>query len=321
MKHIFIINPAAGKGAAGIKTLPDILKTVKGAGVEYEIHRTVNIGDATRYIREHCEKNPEAAMRFYACGGDGTINEVLNGIIGAENAQLAVIPVGTGNDFVRNFGTAKQFLDIAKQLEGRVVTVDALKYELLDPPPADAESRGVRVFPETGYAINMLNMGFDAEVVAKTAQLKRNPFLFGTAAYVSGVAATLAKLKKLPMSVEVDGAVVDEGEYLLAGAANGRFSGGGFDGMPLAVTTDGLMDVMFVRSVTRRFFLSIVKKYHDGTHLKDKRLDDFLKHYACKEAVFRPKIPMTIAIDGETTETGAVRISVVPAAVKLSLPV
>jgi YegS/Rv2252/BmrU family lipid kinase len=324
MKHIFLVNPAAGNGKAGIGAIPSILAAVKSADEEYEIHRTVNIGDATHYVREHCLENPGVEKRFYACGGDGTVSEVLNGIMGAENAQLAIIPVGTGNDFVRNFGTAKQFRDISAQLVGRSIKADVLKYEFLNQDEAKEtilKSPGTRVFPKIGYAINMFNMGFDAEAVARAADLKRRPMISGTTAYISGVVSVLARLKKLPMSVEVDGEVVDEGDYLLAGAANGRFSGGGFDGMPLAITNDGLMNILLVRSVTRRFFISIVKEYHDGTHLSDHRLDGILKHYACNEAVFRPKILMILAIDGETTEVGAVRISIVPNAVTLSLPV
>jgi YegS/Rv2252/BmrU family lipid kinase len=323
MKHIFLINPAAGNGKAGIETLPAIIAAVKSAGVDYEIHRTVNIGDATNYVREHREKNPDAEMRYYACGGDGTVNEVLNGIIGSKNAQLAIIPAGTGNDFVRNFGTVKQFKDIEKQLEGHAITVDALKYELLDYDETEQEelrAQGIRTFPPTGYAINMFNMGFDAEVVARTAELKKRPLISGTMAYVSGVASVLAKLKKLPMLVEVDGKVVDDDNFIIAGATNGRFSGGGFDGMPFAITNDGLMDVLLVHSLTRRFFISIIKKYHDGTHFNDPRIEGIIEHFACKEAVFRPKIPMILAIDGETMETRAVRISIVPNAVELSLP-
>jgi YegS/Rv2252/BmrU family lipid kinase len=323
MKHIFLINPAAGNGKAGTEILPDIIASVKSAGTDYEIHRTVNIGDATHYVREKCEELEGEDVRFYACGGDGTANEVLNGLIGAKRAQLAIIPAGTGNDFVRNFGGAKQFRDIMSQLDGSPVTVDALRYEFIkqtDEAEEALAASDTRVFPRTGYAINMFNMGFDAEVVAKTAQLKRNPLISGPAAYISGVASVLAQLKKLPLSIEVDGEVVGEGDYLLAGAANGRFSGGGFDGMPVAVTNDGLMNVLAVTSITRRFFLSIVKKYHDGTHLGDERLAGILKHYACKEAVFRAKRPMIFAIDGETTVTTAVRVSVVPAAVAFSVP-
>jgi diacylglycerol kinase family enzyme len=334
MKHIFLINPVAGRGKASVETLPRIIEAVKEKGVDYEIHRTVNEGDAFRYTRARCAEYPAEDVRFYSCGGDGTMNEVLNGLYGFPRAQLAVIPAGTGNDFVRNFSDWQRFRDIDLQIDGNPVPVDVIRYELLDEAAGNEEinSTGVsertredsnqsaeKIAP-TGYALNMFNMGFDAEVVAKTSEIKGKPFMNGTSAYIGGVGIVLAKLGKLDMTAEVDGKEVASGKFLLASVANGRFSGGGFDGCPLALTDDGEMDVLIVRSVTRRFFLSIVKKYHDGTHIGDPRLDDILTHYRCKEAIFRPRSEMVMAKDGETARVGAVKFTVVPHAVNLSIP-
>jgi YegS/Rv2252/BmrU family lipid kinase len=314
MKHIFLINPVAGQGKASLEVLPGIVEAVKEKGIEYEIHRTVNEGDALRYVRARCDENPSEDLRFYSCGGDGTMNEVLNGLYECPRAQLAVIPAGTGNDFVRNFPNWKQFKDIGKQLDGHPVPVDAIRYELV------GGGENAEEIAATGYALNMFNVGFDAEVVAKTAEIKSKPLMSGTLAYVAGVGAVLTKLKKLKMTVEVDGTEVASGNFLLAAAANGRFSGGGFDGSPLSVTDDGEMDVTIVKSVTRRFFLSIVKNYHDGTHVGHPRLDGVLTHYRCREAVFRPEGQMIMAKDGETAVVGAVKFTIIPHAVRLSLP-
>jgi diacylglycerol kinase family enzyme len=320
MKHVFLINPVAGQGKASVEVLPGIVAAVKEKNVDYEIHRTVNAGDALRYVQARCGENPGEDLRFYACGGDGTMNEVLNGLYGCPRAQLAVIPAGTGNDFVRNFSNWKRFRDIGRQIDGHPVPVDVIRYELID-GGGDAKDRGNgKAFAATGYALNMFNVGFDAEVVAKTAKLKEKPFLSGTPAYVAGVGAVLARLKKPKMTVEVDGAEVASGDFLLAAAANGRFSGGGFDGSPLSVTDDGEMDVTIVKSVTRRFFLSIVKNYHDGTHMGHPRLDGVLTHYRCREAIFRPEGQMVMAKDGETSVVGAVKFTIKPRAIRLSLP-
>ena len=114
MKHIFIVNPAAGKG----KTLPAMLQRItyacKEHEVDYEIYHTATVGDATRYVAKKCRDNPDTEFRFYACGGDGTMNEVANGIVGMENAQLAVVPKGTGNDFVKIFSSPENFNNIGK---------------------------------------------------------------------------------------------------------------------------------------------------------------------------------------------------------------
>lgn len=316
MKHIFLLNPIAGKGKASVELLPQIIAAVKARKVDYEIHRTVNVGDAKRYVRERCEENPEETLRFYACGGDGTMNEVLNGLYGFPNAQLAVIPAGTGNDLVRNFSNWKRFRDIGKQIDGISVPLDVIQYELLSGEGPNPDTQ----LASSGYALNMYNMGFDAEVVAKTSEIKGKPLMSGTAAYVGGVGIVLAKLKKLELSVEVDGELLEDAQYLLAGVANGRFSGGGFDGMPVARLDDGFMDVLLVCSVTRRFFLSIVKKYHDGTHMDILKEKGVLRHFPCREAVIRPKSDMIMAIDGETSTVGAVRFKLMPQAVHFSIP-
>jgi diacylglycerol kinase family enzyme len=318
MKHIFILNPAAGKGHATTALLPKILLAVKEKGVHYEIHRTVNVGDALRYVRERCaeasrDSGEDTELRFYSCGGDGTMNEVLNGLYGYANAQLSVIPTGTGNDFVRNFENNKDFTNIVKQIEGVPRKIDAIRYELLEPEKNED-------VPPFGYALNMFNMGFDAHVVAKAAEIKKKPLMGGTTAYIGGVGAVLVHLNKLDLTVEIDGEGLDEAQYLLAGVANGRFSGGGFDGMPRARVDDGLMDMLRVKSITRRFFLSIVKKYHDGLHLDDPGLKDIIFHYPCKEAVFQPANQMIIAIDGETSIIGGIKFTICPGAINFSAP-
>jgi diacylglycerol kinase family enzyme len=341
MKHIFVINPVAGRGKASVEILPGIVSAVREKDIDYEIHRTVNEGDALRYVRARCNEHPDEDVRFYSCGGDGTANEVLNGLYGFPKAQLAVIPAGTGNDFVRNFPDRRRFRDIAAQIDGSPVYVDVIRYELTweseTPAGADgavcafsmhaddeAGAGGGKRYPRTaavsGYALNMFNIGFDAEVVTKAAEIKGKPFMNGTAAYVGGVGVALAKVKAVSMTVDIDGKEVASGEFLLAAAANGRFSGGGFDGCPAALTDDGQMDVILVKYVTRRFFLSIVRKYHDGKHMGDPRLDGVLTHYRCREAVFRPQGQMRMAKDGECANVGAVKFTIVPRAVMFSVP-
>ena len=101
MKHVFVVNPAAGNGAGLRDILPAIHKALTGFEEDYEIHRTMSEQETILYCRQKCAF--EGRVRFYACGGDGTINNVLTGIVGHDNAELAIIPCGTGNDFVRNY--------------------------------------------------------------------------------------------------------------------------------------------------------------------------------------------------------------------------
>ena len=308
VKHIFILNPAAG-GGKGADILPAVMAALTGTDTDYEIHRTISIGDAGNFVRGRLADSGTGRIRFYACGGDGTVNEVLNGIMGNDNAEIAVVPTGTGNDFVRNFASPRDFLDISKQLASGARRIDALRYECF----TEGVSMG------SGYALNMFNLGFDANVVARAAELKHG-IIKGTAAYIAGVMSCLVKLKTMDMRVRVDGADYADGVFLLAGAANGGYSGGGFHGLPPAMVDDGLMDLLLVRSVTRRFFISIVKKYHDGTHIGNKKLEGVLSNLQCHELEFSSEQQFTLAIDGETAYADRLVVSIVPNAVNFVVP-
>ncbi|MDR3305301.1 MAG: hypothetical protein LBS85_04605 [Clostridiales Family XIII bacterium] len=314
MKHCFVLNPAAGNGKAQVALLPRILAAVKEAGVDYEIHRTVNTGDACLRVWAHCEREPQVRKRFYACGGDGTLSEALNGLYGFENAELASVPIGTGNDFVRNFGGKEGFLDIAAQIAGAAVPIDVMRYEI----SAGEDAGGLAA---QGYAINMFNMGFDADVVARTARLKKNPLLNGTAAYAAGVATELIRLRAIRARISIDGGEAIDTDILLSGVANGRYSGGGFDGIPSARVNDGLLDVAVITPLSRREFIQLIGKYHDGTHVDDPRMQSYMSLRRCREALYTPAGGMTLSIDGEARRVSApVRFSVASERVSFALP-
>ena len=146
MKHIFVYNPIAGAGKVQKTELPRILAAVKDAGVDYEIHRTTNAGEATSWVRRRLENAPpEDLLRFYAVGGDGTLGEVLNGLYGFENAELACVPMGSGNDFIRNFGGEPRgaedypFTRIDAQLRGEATPIDVMEIQFLSAEDADGQ--------------------------------------------------------------------------------------------------------------------------------------------------------------------------------------
>ena len=170
MHHYFIINPAAGQGKAA-KLVPAIREYMEGEGLPFTIYQTKGVGDAMAYVRYMAKKGP---ARFYACGGDGTLNEVVNGLKKFPQCQVALIPAGTGNDFLRNFTNMENFQDIAAQVAGEAVAIDVLQVN------------GRRV-------VNMTNTGFDSAVVAQVAKLKKIPFVAGPLAYVLAVAVLLAR--------------------------------------------------------------------------------------------------------------------------------
>ncbi|MBE6030480.1 MAG: YegS/Rv2252/BmrU family lipid kinase [Clostridiales bacterium] len=318
MKHIFIVNPAAGQ-RAGEKNFTDKIETAaKSTGADFEIYMTKCVGDATEYVRTRLEKRDSETLegtlkeeyRFYACGGDGTHNEVVNGLIGFENTAFGVIPIGTGNDFIRNFGTAEQFLDICAQIMGTPISIDTITYR--------NEYKGEI---KTGSVVNMVNLGFDANVVDLTAVLKTKPFISGSLAYILGVVILLVKKKGAKVRITSEGEVIKEGPILLSAFTNGCYCGGGWKGIPLAKTDDGLMDVSIVNDLKRREFVTLVPKYQKGTHLETK-LGKRAVMYNKKKSVMIEAFDgiMRPCIDGEMIDSERMSLEINPLSARFIIP-
>jgi len=314
MKHIFIINPAAGKGKAGKDFLPQILETVKKTGADYEIHRTMGTGDATNFVKGRCKANKtdhggeKEILRFYACGGDGTLNEVVNGAIGY-NVEISMIPAGTGNDFIRNFSDVKGFSDIERQINGKARNIDVIKYE-----EALSDDK------QTKYCINMFNIGIDSNVAVKAAELKKNFLNSGSFAYMLGIGLVLGKKEGVNLSIEFDDGTKHIGNIMLVAIANGAYCGGGFKGVPNAVLDDEMIDVSIVEDVNRRTLVSLLSRYRKGTHLDSPVGKKIITYKKCKSLIIRPTDNMQLCTDGEISLTGEVKFEIVSNAIKFSIP-
>ena len=229
MKHIFLINPAAGKkGNSESIIRPQIEDYCGKNGLDYEIYVTKCQGDAQNYCAERAKSGE--ALRFYACGGDGTLYEVVNGVFGNPNCEVAVIPMGSGNDFIRLFGTKEQFCNVEAQVTGIPVELDVVKC-------------GDKI------AINQCSMGMDAEVCAKQSSFKKLPLVNGEMAYF--LAAIEALFKKLGhnFTIKIDDNEPFEDNVLFCVAGNSRWYGGGFMAAPLAWPDDGKLDFVIVLSL------------------------------------------------------------------------
>lgn len=301
MRHIFIINPDAGRGKAQKEQLPKILKAVRGKELKYEIHRAMSLESGSRFVRTRCETGE--SVRFYGCGGDGTINGILNGVVGFPNAEIACIPAGTGNDFIRNFKHPKNFSNVEKQIMGRAIPIDILKYN-------------------DQYAVNMLNIGIDCTVVSKAAELKHKllPGLGG--AYLGGAAKTLIKEASFPMTMEFEGGETLEDDFLLVAIGNGCFCGGGFKAAPKAKLNDGFFDVCIVRQVDRRRLPPLLLKYRLGQHLDDEECRKYVTYKQCKRMVISPLAGdrMNAAVDGEVAAYEAVTVELIPEGARFVVP-
>lgn len=298
MKHIFIVNPAAGVGASEKQHLPQIIQFLKEAGVDYEIHRTLNKAEVGTWTRQRAMQGDPT--RFYAIGGDGTICDVVNGVIGCPNAEVAIIPCGTGNDFVKNFTNRKNFLDLKKQLNGKPVAVDVIKYN-------------------DNYCINMLNIGADCDIVVQSDKLKAAGKASGPASYAIAAVQVLTKGPKYRMSYVLDGEEIEE-DLLLVAVGNGIFCGGGFKACPQASLVDGMMDIGIVRPCVGPKLLPLIWKYHQGTHLTAPAAKDLVKYVKLREFDLKPINPCVVSVDGEVYDFEPTHFSVVDKAINIVVP-
>ena len=286
MKHIFIINPAAGKrdSRQRIYDMADILRDKHGLDVQCIL--TKKQGHATELTRKLCESGEE--LRFYACGGDGTINEVANGILGYDNAAMTCIPVGTGNDFLKNFGAdAAKFCDAENLWDGPQFPMDVIEV-------------GDRI------ALTIACSGIDARIGRDVHKYSESPLLDGKSSYiVSLIANFIFKDISSHWTVEIDGNAV-EGDYAVVSVCNGRYYGGGFMPMPEARMDDGIMNVMIVDKVSKLQFLRFVGPYAKGEYRK---LPTFARGYTPKVVRIRSEQEdIVTCLDGESIVSSDVTI-------------
>lgn len=300
MRHIFILNPVAGKSRAALELRGKIdAYFSRHPELEYQIRLTDGVGAATRIAQEECAKG--GSVRLYACGGDGTLQETASGIdLGAEHVELAVIPCGSGNDYVRTFGDKDAFMSISDMVEGTAFAVDAI----------DCGNR---------ISLNIASMGMDAAVGMKMQRYKNLPGVSGSMAYNIAVADVFFHPIGERMSIEidsVDGLVRREGRYLMALAANGQYYGGGYRGAPKAVENDGLLDFVLVKKIPRTQIPFVLGKYKKGEH------DDIacLEHMRGTGMRVRAASSMVCNVDGECFSTETMTFSIIPQAFRFVIP-
>ncbi|MBO5995581.1 MAG: hypothetical protein J6Q41_08715 [Firmicutes bacterium] len=310
MKYYFIINPAAGKGVDTKELEQNILATASELSKDVSIYMTKAIGDAEVFVRNLVQEDSDEEICFIACGGDGTFNEVLNAVIGHPKASLSVYPMGTGNDFVRNFPNAGDFCDVKALLQGEIIPCDSIEYSGI----IDGEFK-VR------YCGNMFNIGFDCNVVDATQAFKTKPFIMGSAAYLLGVATTLIKKKGADLKIIADGKVLSDGPILLTSIANGSFCGGGVMSNPYASVQDGNIDISVIKDLGRLRFISLFPKYQKGTHLDTPKTKDIIQNLKAQEITVIPrKGIMRLCTDGEIANAEGVLFRILPGSFRLLVP-
>lgn len=298
VQHHFLINPVAGKGKAP-KLIPAITAHMTDRSLTFFIHTTTAPGDAEQYVRGVCEKG--IPVRFYVCGGDGTLNEAINGAAFHPHAAVGVIPLGSGNDFVRNFDKPALFQDILAQTEGEAVSIDLLSVN-------------------ERYAINMVNIGFDCEVVMQVDRFRKYPLIRGPLAYLLAVFVVLSRKMGQSLRIRLPDGTSYFGTYLLCTAANGRFYGGGFCAAPESCVNDGLLELTLVQKIGRLCFLSVLPSYKKGTYLNKRQIQDKFVHKKLSSFLISSDLPTGICIDGEITFFTSAAFSLEKEAVRFIIP-
>lgn len=303
MKHVFIVNPCAGKADATGTLVPHLIEQLAPMDLDYKIELTAYPHHATEITKQYAMAREP--IRFYACGGDGTLNEVLAGAYQYPQAEVACVPLGSGNDMVRNFGTKEDFLNIADLVAGSAVPIDLME-----------------VNGKIGVAI--CSAGLDADVASDMPKFRRMPLCSGSMAYGLAVVENLCKPMGKVMSITIDGEMF-VGKYLVAAVANGSYYGGGVCAAPAARVDDGLMDVVLVKKISRARIAAVIGRYQKGTHMDHagavaEDLADVITFRRGSEVVIQPEEAVIGNIDGEVEKESRIEIHNLRHAARFVLP-
>ena len=249
MTHLFIINPAADS---------------RDRSKEYSVT-----------IHDICTESGEA-YRIYACGGDGTLNEVASGAAGFPNVAVTVYSGGSGNDFVKLFSDPKAFFDLERLLDAEETEFDLIKCN-------------------DDFSLNICSVGLDARIGTDVANYKRLPLLSGFRAYAVSTVVNVCRGIAEHYVIDVNGETIDQ-ELTLVCACNGRYYGGGFNPVPEADPQDGMMDVLLIDKVSRLKVAQVIGKFKTGRY---KELPDLVRHIKTNRIVIRCDGPTAINLDGE----------------------
>lgn len=308
MKHYFIINPVSGKNVP-FDVMNDYIKpALAKTGVDYEIYETKCAGDATRFVKETAAAANGEKIRFYAVGGDGTLYEVLNGAIGFDNAEITVVPKGSGNDWIRLFGTQELFLDVEGLINGTPIKVDAIKC---------THENGVE------YAINQASMGFDAEACLEQGKMKAVPGAVGHATYLLAGLLCMISRVKFDFDIEIDGKKMDLGPVAFCVACNSQWYGSGIHVAPFADPQDHLLDVVIWRRTASWPVLFKVGMFNwqtKGDHWKRPQFE-VIRGKHVKVVDNRPtKKKRAINVDGECQRVDALEMELIEDGLTFVIP-
>ena len=285
MKHLFIINPAAGSKDRTEMYRREIEDVCIPRGLDYEIAVSAAPGNCREIAGKAAASGEE--YRIYACGGDGTLNEVVSGVAGHDNVAVTMYTGGSGNDFVKIFSETEPFRDLNRLLHCKETAFDLVRCN-------------------GDYCLNICSVGLDARIGTDVANYKRIPLLSGFRAYAASTVINVVRRVAEHYVVELGDKIFDAEQTLIC-ACNGRFYGGGFNPVPEADPTDGLLDVLVIKKVSRLKVAAVIGKFKNG---KFRQLPDLIQHFKTDKLRILCDKPTSINLDGELRIADTVDISV-----------
>lgn len=282
-KTLVILNPISGNGA-GTRAWATIDRALREGGLVFDVARTEAADSAYKLAFSAKRDGYETII---AVGGDGTIHQVANGMMNASNEEptgrLGIIPVGSGNDFIKAFGLASNWRSgVRMVLSGSTRWIDVGRVT------AAESARGK---PEIHYFVNSCDTGWGARVAQSAHTV---PFFRGTAMYLAAVVKELVAYHVPHLRIELDNGVIEQRSTMIA-MGNGICVGGAFRMTPQAKIDDGLLDVCIASAFSRMGVVTIIPKLMQGTHLGDPRIKYTRSHCITIDS----PDPLTLETDGE----------------------
>lgn len=312
MRYLFLLNPTAGKRDCTAELAPAIQDAAQRAGIPPEKRKVV----VTQYAGHARELAAEAAhtaqadgepVRIWTAGGDGTFNEALTGAQGCSLAAVGCLPFGSGNDFLRTFGTKEEFLDLDAQLAGGPVSIDLMQTSL-------------------GLSATICAAGLDAQVAYGIPKFRRISLCGGEMAYVLSIVEQLCGHIGRRVEYTIDGETLDV-DCLMCAICNGRTYGGGFCAAPEAQPDDGWLDVYIIRKVSRVTIAKLLGMYKSGKHFQNGQLvraaEPYFIYRRAKQVSLRAadgRGPIVATADGECAPKEQITVQVQPLAGRILLP-
>jgi YegS/Rv2252/BmrU family lipid kinase len=290
-RHLVILNPVAGRGRAR-REWPRLAERLRAAGIAFDLAHTdapgAGLGLAERAAREY-----DAVI---AAGGDGTVHEVVNGLLRAGGgAALGVLPLGSGDDFAKMLPPGDP---VERIVSGAPKALDAGR---------------IRAGGAERYFANGMDIGFGAHASRNVRRVPR--FMTGLGAYLGALALTLVRYPKLEVRLQLDGGEVVTQSTAMTAVMNGRAFGGSFHVCPDACADDGELDLLIADGVGRLEILRLVPRIMRGAHRGHPRL----RLARARSVLIESEAPLLVEADGEIVFEDARRleIAVLPGALRV----